>query len=280
MKSLLNFPVSGRVPVTGDAIAVRNDSYFMDVANGRREGVSVIRKFGYTLDLDVVDGQETVWSEGGAFVPLTNAETLSLVSTDVNDTLLGSGARTVRLSGVGVGRVGQTEDIDLNGTTPVVTSLSWLGVNRVRVLTAGSSMTNEGDIRATSSVSSTVQAKVDLGKSTTHQMMYFCPSGDVAQFTQLTMSCLKLTGGTGVPRVSITAHLWDFDNNVVTEVFTEDIDTDVSNNLELSTDIPFTLPGGAMLEIRAKTDVNNTVIRGQLFGIDFKDVEALSTLEV
>lgn len=276
----LNFPIDGLLPQTADAAAVRNDNFFMDVGNGRRQGQAIVQKWGYNLDLDSAS-QETLWAGGpDRLSPLTTPRTLSVVSDDTDDDIsAGAGARSIRIYGIGPNRESQTEDLDLTGTTPVVTTGTWLGINRVSITSAGSTMANVGDITLTATVDLTVQALVTAGTSSTQQLFYFCPAEEVVQLDYLRFSCLKLSGG-GAPRVTITAHLWDFDANVVTEVFREALDTTVTNLLEVSPKEPFTLLGGDLLEFRATTTVNDTTVTGRFSGVRFEDVPALSVLDI
>lgn len=76
------------------------------------------------------------------------ASTVAVVSTSVNDTGAGTGARTVLISGsTSPGNLTQTEAITLNGTTTVTSTLTFLTVNGLsRTLEVGSLGEPAGDI--------------------------------------------------------------------------------------------------------------------------------------
>lgn len=104
------------------------------------KGVSVVHKFGAALDV------------GTDMVPITTSKTwntptdptsLELVSGDITDngasSPLGSGAHTVRVIGLSDWAGNEaTEDVVLDGTTPVALSMSLLRVYRMKVMTSGS----------------------------------------------------------------------------------------------------------------------------------------------
>jgi hypothetical protein len=109
---------------------------------------------------------EDVWdySGGGQRTLLTSAETMNIVSTDVNDTSAGTGARTITIVGLDENYNRITENVTLNGTSNVLTSKSYLRVGRMLVISAGSGLTNAGEITATASSSGEVQDVVpELG---------------------------------------------------------------------------------------------------------------------
>lgn len=106
----------------------------------------------------------TIWSGGAtSYVQLTTGTALEVVSASANDAAAGTGARTVRVSGVDSSYLPFTEVITLNGVTPVpLVNTSVIAVNRTEVLTAGSGLVNAGkiDVRAVSgaAVKSSIQA--------------------------------------------------------------------------------------------------------------------------
>ncbi len=77
------------------------------------------------------------------------ATLLEIASSNVNDTSAGTGARTIRIYGLDANYNYQTEDITLNGQTPVVSTKQFLRVWGAEVLTAGSGGVNAGNIHIT-----------------------------------------------------------------------------------------------------------------------------------
>lgn len=109
----------------------------------------------------------TIWSGGAtSYVQLTTGTALEVVSASANDAAAGTGARTIRVSGVDSSYLPFTEVITLNGVTAVpLVNTSVIAVNRTEVLTAGSGLVNAGkiDVRAVSgaAVKSSIQALVE-----------------------------------------------------------------------------------------------------------------------
>ena len=103
-----------------------------------------VYKFGQNAS--VGNSIETIWLEGGLYVYPPSATTMTVSSSDANDTSAGTGARTVLISGLDGSYNEISETITMNGQTAVTTSNSYLRVNRALVLTAGSGGANAGII--------------------------------------------------------------------------------------------------------------------------------------
>ena len=121
-----------------------------------------VYKFGQNAS--VGNSIETIWLEGGLYVYPPSATTMTVSSSDANDTSAGTGARTVLISGLDGSYNEISETITMNGQTPVTTSNSYLRVNRALVLTAGSGGANAGIIYVGTG---TVTAGVPANKYTT-----------------------------------------------------------------------------------------------------------------
>jgi hypothetical protein len=107
---------------------------------------TVLRLQGVNKDVDA--GTEDIWDGGGAYTgqPTGSAEALNVVSGSTADAPAGTGARTLRVEGLDSTGAYVEETVTLNGTTPVVTSSTWLRVLRAFILTAGTGGTNAGAI--------------------------------------------------------------------------------------------------------------------------------------
>lgn len=138
-----------------------------------------ILKFGRNPDIDA--GPEDVWGYGGTYTGFPNAftpETVDISSSDTNDTSAGTGARTVRISGLksSTSTAYETEDLTLNGTTKVTSSNTWWRVNRAYVLTAGSGGTNAGNITVQSTTTTAnIFAYIIAGEAQTQMAVYTVP---------------------------------------------------------------------------------------------------------
>lgn len=269
-KAQLSFPTDRTLPQRAEAIAIRNDYYSLDVGLGRREGAVNWRKFGFNTDIDTV-AEETIWAPGGRWTRLTSAETLDVSSSSANDTnSSGTGARQLRITGVGDGYVYQTETVNLNGTSTVVTSNTWLGVNRVEVISVGSTGYNEGNITLAATTAATTQAYLPLNESTTQQALFFCPTDRKIGFDMLLANFTKISGG-GSPRVTLNAYVYDHDTGIRVRVLRLTIDTAVENTVTIRPANPFVISGGQVIEFSATTDVNNTEVNLNFWGTEVED---------
>ncbi len=139
-------------------------------AAGALSGFYAVEKFGRNPDVDGNSAPEDVWNGGGDYTgqpegpPPDVAETVTVVSSSTADADEGTGMRSIRLAGLGADGLIQTEDIVLDGTTPVTSVMEWYTVTRMYGLTAGSGKTNAGSITtAMSSTTSNVCAVLPAG---------------------------------------------------------------------------------------------------------------------
>lgn len=230
------------------------------VAAGRVPGYTAFSKFGYNDDLDI--GTETVWRHGGTWTPLTTARTLSVVSSSADDASAGIGARTITILGVNGSRASQTETVTMNGTTPVVTSNSWLGVNRVVVATAGSTGYNVGNITCTATTDATVQAYVVAGDGITNQMIYHVPTGYTAYVTRTVLSVDKVAGGTQ-PNVIFQGYVV-YSTGVRIAALYDILNGDYHPHVDSTLQNPFPLSAGSYFWINATSDAANTFVRARI----------------
>ena len=150
--------------------------FLVAVASGDAPGWRTVRRFGRNQLIGSV--KEDIWPPGGVRVDPTSAATLSVSSTDVNDTLLGSGAQQLHIHGLDASLTEIDEILDMDGTTPVVTDLSYLRVNHVDVSAAGASGVNEGAIDITHSGNTLYY--IALGEGHSRLTHYTVPAGMLA----------------------------------------------------------------------------------------------------
>jgi hypothetical protein len=270
-KGDLNIPADSVISQDYDALSVRPTDFVYESALGRRQGHTTWNKFGYNSDIDI--GTETVWSNGGTWTPIVTARTLSVVSTDVNDASAGTGARSVIIYGVDANWVATTEVVTLNGTTPVVTSGTWMGVNRMSIYSAGSGMINAGIITATATTEATIQAHMPVGSGTSQQSIFFIQLNHTALMDWLYISLAKNAGGTQ-PIVIVKAFVYSAASGGKYEVFRDYINGTVENHTELRPTHPFVVGEKSWIEFQATTDQNNTEISVRFSLIESRDVDA------
>ena len=121
-----------------------SEPFELQVAQGQIAYHEHIYKFGQNSV--VGNSVETIWQQGGLYSYPPSATTMTVSSSDTNDTSAGTGARTVQIAGLDGDYNEISETITLNGQTAVTTTNSFLRVNRALVLTAGSGGVNAGII--------------------------------------------------------------------------------------------------------------------------------------
>lgn len=141
---------------------------------GLINGVSPLYKFGKNADIDTTTVPEDVLSLGGSKLFPTAASTISVVSDDANDTSAGTGLRNAVLEGLDANYDFLTETVTLAGLTPVVTSNSFLRVNRMYGTMSGSNINAVGTITATHSEGAT--ASIPAGESQSAIACYTVPA--------------------------------------------------------------------------------------------------------
>lgn len=161
----------------GDCIVTRAVTEETTVAAGLFAGYYIVNKFGRNAD---VDAAEDIWDGGGDYTgfPTGSAETITVVSSSVNDTSSGTGARTLRIYGLDANFALQNEDVTLNGTVGVATVNTYKRVFRAYVLTAGSGTTNEGTLTVRhTTTTANVFTVIPAGLGQSEVTSYTIPAG-------------------------------------------------------------------------------------------------------
>lgn len=216
-----------------EALENLRSDFLSDVALGKITGIATFKKQGSNAAVSTT--QRLLSPAGTPLVLLTTAATISFVSSSTKDKAGDTGARVLRIFGVDALGAYQTEDLILNGTTPVVTTKLWLGVlNRVQVITAGSGKTNDGVITGTSGGNTycTMAVRTSIMK----QAAFVVPSNKKALVYSYLFDASKTGGSTQVFDVFFYVLL----NGVQYELFTFKIDQ--STGLDIFTSRTFKTP--------------------------------------
>lgn len=241
--------------------------YKYRVANGEISTSTLWNKFGYNLDIDTA-APELIASFGGSINIMTSADTLDVVSSSASDDSVGTGVRSILITGISGDSEPQTEIVVMDGTTPVTTSNTWLGVNRVVALSTGSNLSAVGTITIDDTSNAVgVQAEIPIGSNVTQQCILHTPISNNFMAEWLVLNARKLSGGGGSPRVTFKGYSYSRVTGVTYEVFRLDIDTGVENTLELRPSFPFVIGGREVLYFTAETDTNNTAANCRFSGI-------------
>lgn len=125
---------------------------------------------------------EPLWPESEAYTFLTaNMSSPYIASSSANDTAAGTGARTVKIYGVDSSFALQSETLSLNGQTSVNLVNSYMSINFMEVLTAGSGGKNAGVIRVgtgtnTAGVPAVVHGHLATGFNQSQSAIYTVPA--------------------------------------------------------------------------------------------------------
>lgn len=180
-------------------MANKYTDFLFRISMGLVAGAKTVFKFGYNDDVDSGTVPEDVWTGGGLYPWPTSAAVLSVVSTSTDDTLLGTGARTIKIVGLDENYETLEEEVELNGTTPVLTTSSFFRVHRMYVVTAGTDTANIGRISA--SHGATGLAYIEIGDGQTEMAIYTVCKGCELYLDTWYVSVQKKVAG------SITCHL-------------------------------------------------------------------------
>jgi len=270
----LNAPTDGILSRAFDATAVRPTLPNDEVVLGLRQGYFVSLKFGYNESVSTGAAQ-LVAPFGGQFTFLTAASTLTISSSSVADIdVSGTGARSILVSGLDANRLAKTEIIALNGTTDVVTTSTWLGINRTIAYDTGSSRVNAGDVTITATTGGSIMAQVPAGKSITQQVIFHVQAGHNGLIRRIYLNVLKTAVGQS-PVVAVELKVWN--PSVTDTVYTLrrfKLDSAVSNDLERDYPDPILLSPTDVAWFTITTDQASTSVDIEMDVTEVKQVNA------
>jgi hypothetical protein len=234
-----------------------------DALNG-----GVVNKFGFNNDIDTA-AVEVIASQGGSIAIMTTAGTLDCVSSSTEDDTGGTGASLILISGVDENNLAITEYVTLDGVTPVTTTNSFLGVNRVVVITTGSNDANVGNITIDDTANAVgIQAYIPAGLSVTQQCIYHVPISRTFALEFINLSAIKISGGGGVPVANIKGWSYSRVTDTNYNVIDFEIDLSVENNVVIPYSNPIIFTGREVIYFTASTDINNTKISLRFSGAE------------
>ncbi len=227
--------ITNNNPLSVTGVSGSNSDFPLEVGKGNIDGYLWIFNTGNN-DAVTVTG-DTIRGIGGRYPFPTTAAIMSIVSSDVNDTLLGTGAQKVLLTGLDSNYDEQSEIIELNGTTPVSTTLSYLRINGFLVIETGSDNINDGNIDVLNGTDNL--GRIEIGESQMRQAVATVPRGKSWIPYLFLPSCgkddellLSTIGGNpnGTRIVFSKQHLYQNNINLVSQVrliFAETFDFEV-----------------------------------------------------
>lgn len=152
----------------------------INVSRGLVIGSSRVQKTAYNPA--VGSAEQSIWNESGLTLTYpVSATTMTVSSSSTSDTSAGTGARTVQVQGLDSDYNAIIETVTMNGQSAVTTVNSYLRVNILIVLTAGSGGNNAGVIYiGTGSVSTgkpaVIYSSIGTGFNRSQQGFYTIPA--------------------------------------------------------------------------------------------------------
>lgn len=153
----------------------------------------------YGRNVDVDEGTEDIWPNGGTWAPPTAARIHTLASTSVQDAVGGTGIAVVTVEAIDADYNAFSEDVTLTGTDGVAMATAAVTINRMRGKTAGTASASNtatavGSITATAAVDATVTAVIRIGHNNSESTIYMVPAGKVFNLEYFDFGAQKATG--------------------------------------------------------------------------------------
>jgi hypothetical protein len=236
-------------------VYVRSPEFYLDVARGIVAPATYQNVFGRNPNQNI--SSEDVWGNGAVqatWVPPTAARLHDISSSDANDNATGNGAHTIFIEGLDDDYVVQSEVVVLNGLSNVATTLLYRMINKMYVLTAGSSGSNVGAIKATAQTDGTVTSMILANVGQAQQAIYQVPADNQGYIYNLNASVQANTGA----NISIELLVQEFGApfNQIYRVY-----MGVGPILpQIDFPIPIRVEEKAIIKVRANSNGNNSDI--------------------
>lgn len=131
---------------------------------------------------------------GADVIPYPNGQQLRVVSSSVNDTLLGTGVRQVMVHYLNSSYLEKTEIINLNGTTPVSTVATDITrIQNLHTLTVGSLGVAAGNISLTNLAGTITYEYIKVGGNQSLTSHFTIPDNKVGYITSWQATVTKQT---------------------------------------------------------------------------------------
>jgi hypothetical protein len=252
----------GRVPLN-EANSLIVADFLTEVSKGNVPRHELVLVRGHNPDIDPA-ASESIISGGGTYVWVAAAGVVNLVSTSALDTAAGTGARTVRVSGLSAAGVPQTEVVILNGVVPVPTVLLYLRVHGDQpVITAGLLGANQGVI--TGLIGALTVLSMPIGNNVSEFGVFTVPAGHTAKLLTAVLSALQNTAS-----ATISARLLAAEPGQPFRARARYVVGTVSGGVNTNYISPLSFPAGTDLVFDGAASANNTIanVRADLLLIE------------
>lgn len=191
-----------------EAPQVCSQDYLLSMAEGDITGHTSFTKYGKVAGVNnlLVD----VWAgEGGTaskYVFPPSAIQFNVVSSSTSDDLGSTGIEKIMISGLDANYAEQTEEITMDGTTPVTTSKSFIRINGCYATQAGSAGVAVGTITVKNTANTITYSAINIGLTACRSLIYTVPAGKTLYLTSITVAsgaggnAIKLNAVTFTPK--------------------------------------------------------------------------------
>lgn len=207
-----------------------------------------------TTDIDI-------WEGGSVYPWMTSAQTVSIVSTQANDSAAGSGVRTIYINYLDSAGITGRETITMNGTAAVTSSNTMYRINTIVAASTGGVFKATGTI--TVSVNSTAIATIVAGNTKSRMAVYQVPTGKTLYITSVSLGAHSATKGVRF----ILRTTYDDDNNVLRNFFLPHFELVMTNGgMDRHLQIPERFPAGTRLKMSAIADLAGAYVSCSIRG--------------
>ena len=176
-----------------------NTDWYVQVANGNVPGYSLVA---VQMEGEVGAVYEDLWGGSADMIYPVTDEVWEIVSDNANDTLLGSGARTVQVISLDADKLTQIQVVEMDGITPVTLTGTHTRPQSITVIDSGSTGWNEGKITL-SATGSGYERNIILPEfATSFDCHFTVPSDKIANLIQTFIFYPKNTSANGFTHVS------------------------------------------------------------------------------
>lgn len=257
-----------RVVVSAVEEDVTASDYYMEVARGNVAGHSTFRVEGINLDVGTgVSIGEVIWNVGGTFNDLSAAQTIDLVSDAATDDVGSTGAEKVTIYGLDASYELQEEEVDMDGTTPVTSTLLFLFVNSLKATQVGGSGRNAGVITAEGNTDNNTIAKIGTttaGDGASLSTLYMVPLAH-------TLYVHSIEGGLPAWTPDDTKASFSFytqeDGATLVRQSLAGTCINGSSHVQRIMSPPIAVPAKTLIFLFAETSVDNTYVHGAISGV-------------
>jgi len=153
-------------------------SNYIAISRGDISGKTAVIRAGHNAS--IASSYETLWDGSTLYSYITNGQTLRIVGKSTDDDTSGTGALTMKITGLDSDYDIATETISLGGTDTVTTTEEFVRIWDCEIITAGTGGQNAGIVEvwnASISAADTLLATMTAGENRTNLPLFTVPDG-------------------------------------------------------------------------------------------------------